>query len=170
MSMVNLRGRVAYVFEEENFDIDQIVGVKNIRISDAEALAKVAMNAYDERFAELMRPGDLLVGAANFGYGHPHYPPMIAMRKLGISAVIAESFSPGYWWGEMAEGFPQIECPGITRLVNRWDEIEVDWQRRRVINLSQGTELMFRSFSQSDLHVLEAGGLIPYIKQQRRCQ
>ena len=88
MSLVNLRGRVAYIFEEENFDIDQIVGVKNIRISDAEALAKVAMSAYDERFDQDMRPGDLLVGAANFSYGHPHYPPMIAMRKLGISAVI----------------------------------------------------------------------------------
>lgn len=169
MSLVNLRGRVAYVFNEENFDIDQIVGVKNIRISDAEALAKVAMNTYDEHFAERMRPGDLLVGAANFGYGHPHYPPMIAMRKLGIRAVIAESFSPGYWWGEMAEGFPQIECPGITRLVNRWDEIEVDWDRRRVINHSQDSELTFKPFSQSDLLVLEAGGLIPYIKQKRQC-
>jgi 3-isopropylmalate/(R)-2-methylmalate dehydratase small subunit len=170
MSLLNLRGRVAYVFEEENFDIDQIVGVKNIRTSDAEALAKLAMSAYDEHFARDMRAGDVLVGAANFGYGHPHYPPMIAMRQLGITAVIAESFSPGYWWGEMAEGFPQIECPGITRLVKRWDEIEVDWQRRRVINHSQGTELTFRPFSQSDLHVLEAGGLIPYIKQQRQCR
>jgi len=26
----NLRGRVAFIFEEENFDVDQIVGVKNI--------------------------------------------------------------------------------------------------------------------------------------------
>ncbi|OMQ39378.1 3-isopropylmalate dehydratase [Pseudomonas putida] len=169
MSLVNLRGRVAYVFEEENFDIDQIVGVKNIRISDAEVLAKVAMNAYDEHFAERVRPGDLLVGAANFGYGHPHYPPMIAMRKLGITAVIAESFSPGYWWGEMAEGFAQIECPGITRLVSRWDEIEVDWKELRVINLSRGTELTFKPFSASDLLVLEAGGLIPYLKLKRQC-
>lgn len=169
MSLVNLRGRVAYVFEEENFDIDQIVGVKNIRISDAEVLAKVAMNAYDEHFAERMRPGDLLVGAANFGYGHPHYPPMIAMRKLGITAVIAESFSPGYWWGEMAEGFAQIECPGITQLVNRWDEIEVVWKERRVINHSRGTELIFKPFSASDFAVLEAGGLIPYLKLKRQC-
>ena len=29
-TLPNLRGRVAFVFEEEDFDVDQIVGVKNI--------------------------------------------------------------------------------------------------------------------------------------------
>lgn len=168
MNLVNLRGRIAFVFEEENFDIDQIVGVKNIRMSDPDVLAKVAMNGYDEHFATRVNPGDLLVGAANFGYGHPHYPPMIAMRRLGIRGVIAESFSPGYWWGEMAEGFPQISCQGITELVKRWDEIEVDWARQRIINHTCGKELPFTPFSRSDLQVLEAGGLIPYLKQQRQ--
>jgi hypothetical protein len=61
-----------------------------------------------------VQPGDLLVGNHNFGYGHPHYPPMIGMRHLGIAGVIAESFSPGYWRGEIAMGFPQVICPGIS--------------------------------------------------------
>jgi len=167
MSLVNLRGRVAYIFEEDNFDVDQIIGVKNIRISDIDMLVNLAMKNHDPQFAKAMRPGDILVGAANFGYGHPHYPSMIAMRKLGISAVIAESFSPGYWWGEMAEGFPQIECPGITALVSRWDEIEIDWPSCCVIHHSTNTRLPFKPLSQTDLKVIEAGGLTPYLKRQR---
>ena len=36
---------------------------------------------------------------------------MIGLRRLGVRAVIAESFATGYWREEIAEGFPQIACP-----------------------------------------------------------
>ena len=130
MSLTSLRGRVAYVFEEADFDVDQIVGVENIRLTDPDALAACAMRRFDPGFAEKVEPGDVIVGAENFGYGHPHFAPMIGLRRLGIRAVIAESFATGYWREEIAEGFPQIACPGITGLVQRWDEIEIDWDGR----------------------------------------
>ena len=117
MTLQNLKGRVAFIFEEIDFDVDQIVGVKNIKIQDVEELASVAMESFEPDFRSQIRAGDLLIGNTNFGYGHPHYPPMIAMRHIGIAGVIAESFSPGYWRGEIAMGFPQISCPGYLK---RW--------------------------------------------------
>ncbi len=164
MVLRNLRGRAAFVFTDQNFDVDQIVGVKNIRLQDEQELARIAMQAYDPEFSRVVRRGDLLIGGANFGYGHPHYPPMIAMRKLGIAGVIAESFYPGYWWGEIAEGFPQISCDGILSLVERWNDLEVDWQNSRVINHSDSRSLPFEPLSQVDQRILEAGGLIPFLK------
>ncbi|MCW2241103.1 3-isopropylmalate dehydratase small subunit [Azospirillum canadense] len=166
MALKNLRGRVAFIFEQVDFDVDQIVGVKNIKITDVEELAKVAMQEYDLDFAAQVRPGDLLVGAGNFGYGHPHYPPMKAMRHLGITGVIAESFSPGYWRGEVSMGFPQVSCPGILGFVRRWDEVEVDWAAGVVRNHSQGTEIPFESLPQADAEMIEAGGLVPFLKRQ----
>ena len=118
MSLATLRGRVAWVFDEADFDVDQIVGVENIRLTDPDALAACAMRRFDPGFAEVVRRGDVVVGAENFGYGHPHFAPMIGLRRLGVSAVIAESFATGYWREEIAEGFPQIACPGITG--NSW--------------------------------------------------
>lgn len=161
--MQNLRGRIAFIFDEIDFDIDQIVGVKNIKIQDVEELASVAMQSYDPDFRDLVRPGDLLVGNSNFGYGHPHYPPMIAMRHLGIAGVIAESFSPGYWRGEIAMGFPQIPCPGIMKFVDRWDEVEVDWQDRQVRNLTKEKQLEFTELSEADMQMIRSGGLIGYL-------
>jgi len=161
--MQNLRGRVAFIFDEIDFDVDQIVGVKNIKIQNIDELASIAMQSYDPDFRKSVRPGDLLVGSSNFGYGHPHYPPMIAMRHLGIAGVIAESFSPGYWRGEIAMGFPQIPCPGIMHLVERWDEVEVDWKEKRVRNLTRGTHLEFTGLAEADVQMLEAGGLIGYL-------
>ena len=158
MTLQNLKGRVAFIFEEIDFDVDQIVGVKNIKIQDVEELALVAMESYEPDFRSQIRAGDLLVGNTNFGYGHPHYPPMIAMRHIGIAGVIAESFSPGYWRGEIAMGFPQISCPGIVKMVDRWDELEVDWRTSEVRNLTKKTEIAFEPMSESDMQMLEAGG------------
>ncbi len=164
MTLKNLRGRVAFMFEEIDFDVDQIVGVTNMKTTDIVELTKAAMQSYDKDFLNQVKPGDLLVGNHNFGYGHPHYPPMKAMRHLGITGVIAESFSPGYWRGEISMGFPQIPCPGILQFVSRWDEIEVDWASSRIRNLSQGTETNFEPLPHADSAMLEAGGLENYLK------
>jgi 3-isopropylmalate/(R)-2-methylmalate dehydratase small subunit len=165
-SLPPLRGRVAFVFEEIDFDVDQIVGVKNIKIQDVAELARLAMQAYDPDFASQVRPGDILIGAGNFGYGHPHYPPMRAMRHLGIAGVVAESFSPGYWRGEISMGFPQAACPGVLAAVSRWDEIEVDYAENLLRNLTRGTTLPIEPLSAGDAAMLAAGGLVPYLKRE----
>jgi 3-isopropylmalate/(R)-2-methylmalate dehydratase small subunit len=164
MKLKNLRGRVAFAFAEDDYDVDQIVGVRNIRIQDRDELQRIVMKSIDPDFVTAVRSGDVLVGGRNFGYGHPHYPPMTAMRNLGISCVIAESFSPGYWWGEMAEGFPQITCPGVLSLAQRWDEIEVAWDEGLVRNLITQKALPFEAFSRSELEILNSGGLLKHLQ------
>ncbi len=164
MKMPTVRGRAAYVFTEPDFDVDQIIGVKNIKLKDPAELAAVAMKEQDPEFAQKVRTGDVLVGGVNFGYGHPHYPPLIGMRHLGIRGLIAESFSPGYWRGEVAMGFPQVACPGILAAVSRWDELEIDWDAGCVRNHTRGTSLPFEPLSESDSLMIAAGGIIGYLK------
>ena len=161
MALKNLHGRVAWIFPE--IDVDDIVGVANIKLKDPVKLAEVAMSDFDPGFAAQVRPGDLLIGGENFGYGHPHYPPMIAMRQLGLSGVVAESFSPGYWRGEIAMGFPQATCPGVLGIVSRWDMVEVDWTACLFRNLTTGQNLPIEHLSQGDRKMLDNGGLIGYL-------
>lgn len=166
MTLPNLRGRVAWVFDEPDYDIDLIIGVRNIKITDVKELAALAMSDRDPNFAASVQRGDLLVGGHNFGYGHPHYPAMRAMRHLGISAVVAESFSPGFFRGEISMGFPLVTCPGILAQVQRGDEIEVDWSQACVRHLGRGISLPLQPLNASERQTLEAGGLIPYLKQR----
>jgi 3-isopropylmalate/(R)-2-methylmalate dehydratase small subunit len=166
MPLANLRGRVAWIFEEENFDVDQIVGVKNIKITNVAELATLAMTSFDPDFAAKIAPGDVIVGAGNFGYGHPHYPPLRAMRHLGLAGVVAESFSPGFWRGEISMGTPLVGCPGIVTAVRRWDEIEVDWDANLVRNHTRGVHLAMEPIARADRLMLEAGGLVPYLKRE----
>ena len=164
MSLSNLEGRAAWVFAEDDYDIDLIIGVKNIKLSDLGELGALAMNSYDPDFAKNVQKGDLLVGGDNFGYGHPHYPAMRAIRHLGVGGVIAESFSPGFFRGEISMGFPLISCPGIRAITQRWDRLRVDWDSSTVTNVSNGKTLPFERLSQVERGTLEAGGFIPYLK------
>jgi len=164
VALHNLRGRVAWIFPDDDYDVDQIVGVKNIKITDIDELAKLAMKDQDPDFASSVKRGDLLIGGRNYGYGHPHYPPMRAMRHLGIAGVIGESFSPGFWRGEISMGFPLLAAPGILECVQRWDEIEVDWAAGRVVNHTRGSSLPFAPLSLADRQMLECGGMVSYLK------
>ena len=166
MSLLPLHGRVAWVFEDDDYDIDLIVGVRNIKITDVNALAAIAMSDYLPGFAATVHKGDLLVGGHNFGYGHPHYPAMRAMRHLGIAAVIAESFSPGFFRGETSMGFPLVTCPGIRTAAQRGDELAVDWETSVVSNLTTRQQMQLEPFADSERGMLDAGGLIPYLKRR----
>lgn len=164
MSLPNLKGRVAWVFDEADYDIDRIIGVKNIKITDVQELARLAMGDVEPGFAATVAKGDLLVGASNFGYGHPHYPAMKAMRHLGIVGVVAESFSPGFFRGEMAMGFPLVTCPGILAAAQRGEAIDVDWDSGCVRLPTRGITLPFEPLGAAERGMLEAGGLNPYLK------
>ena len=166
MGLADIRGRVAWIFTEDDFDVDQIVGVKNIKVTDIDELAALAMQDRDPDFARQVRPGDVLVGGRNFGYGHPHYPPLRAMRHLGIAAVVAESFSPGFWRGEISMGFPLVPCAGILDAVKRWDEVRIDWATGILVNHANGRELACAPLALADRSMLEFGGLTGYLKHR----
>ena len=62
-------------------------------------------------------------------------------------------------------GFPQVTCPGILDFVERWDEIEVDFAASQLRNHSKGRSIPFDPLSQSEVEMLSAGGLVPYLKR-----
>jgi 3-isopropylmalate/(R)-2-methylmalate dehydratase small subunit len=63
-------------------------------------------------------------------------------------------------------GFPLATCPGIRAAVQRWDELRVDWALGHVSNLRTGQALALLPLSSSERGTLEAGGLIPYLKNR----
>ncbi len=152
-----ISGRVAWIFGDD-FDVDLIIGVENIKYYDPDVLRGVCMKRYDAEFTEQVRAGDVVVGGRNFGYGHPHYPPLVALRNLGVTAVVAESFSPGFWRGETHNGMPLVTAPGIATAVRRWDAVEVDWRSAVVRLPDTGTQLAGDPPSERVVHVIQAGG------------
>ncbi|OZF54835.1 3-isopropylmalate dehydratase [Rhodococcus sp. 14-2470-1b] len=151
-----IEGRIAWIFGDD-FDIDLVVGVSNIKSYDPDHLRSVCMHAYDPGFVDRVRQGDIIVGGRNFGYGHPHYPPMVALRNAGIAAIVAESFSPGFWRGETFNGMPLITVPGVSTAVATGDPVTLDW-RSATLRTDDGTELVGSPPNPRTVAVIEAGG------------
>ncbi|NYD59534.1 3-isopropylmalate/(R)-2-methylmalate dehydratase small subunit [Nocardioides marinisabuli] len=162
-----MTGRVAWIFGDD-FDIDLMIGVANIKYTDPEKLHAVCMKAYEEDFTDHVRAGDWLVGGRNFGYGHPHYVAMTAMRNEGIVGVLAESFSPGFWRGEISNGMPLLSVPGISTAVERWDDLEVDWRAATVRVPGKDLVLQGEVLNERYLTMLAAGGRYQLLLEEHR--
>jgi 3-isopropylmalate/(R)-2-methylmalate dehydratase small subunit len=154
---VILRGRVAWAFGDD-FDVDEIVGVENIRTFDLDVLRGVCMTPFTQGFVGEVTPGDLLIAGRNFGYGHPHDQPMLVMRAIGIAGVVAESFAPLFARSETFNGFPLLACPGIAQAAERWDEISVDWERGAVTVQRTGVTLQGTPPTEDAVDLISAGG------------
>ena len=89
-----IKGRAAWVFKETNYDIDNIVGVANITLTDIEQMKKVCMTDYDPDFAAAVQDGDVLVGGENFGCEPLVFVPYL--RRASIPASTKARF-PMAW-------------------------------------------------------------------------
>ena len=159
----DIDGRVAWIFEDENYDIDNILGPAFITVTDPDRLKAACMASDDPDFKDEVRVGDVVVGNRNFGYGHTHFTPFIAMRLLGVKAVLAESFYPDFYRAETTNGMVLLEVPGIVEATQRWDTVKVDWERGEVL-VGGREHLPFDVPSQRIMDLVENGGAVGYLK------
>ena len=162
-----IEGKAAWVFTEDDFDIDQMIGVSNISVTDPETLKKVFLNDYDPDFINYVEPGDLIIGGKNFGYGHPHMGPKTAMKVLGMGGIIAESFAPVNYRVDQTFAFVDIVCPDVTKKVSRGDRLSFDWDTNILTNHTTGEEIPCEPVSQKRKNILECGGIVEYIRKYR---
>lgn len=112
-----------------------------------------------------VRPGDVLVAGKNFGAGSGR-PAYLPLQALGIQAVVADSIARLFYRNSINGGFLVIPCPGVRAFVTEGQELEVDVERGRVVNLATGAVATFRPLPDDSppMQILRAGGLIPYLK------
>ena len=113
-----------------------------------------------------VKPGDILVAGKNYGYGSHRVRVNTVMKELGFAAVIAESFARIYFRNSIAIGFPAYEVPGITQLVEEGDRLEVDLNKLRVTNLTNGKSLSFKPHSDMVKRILETGGIFEMMRER----
>ncbi len=135
-------------------------------IFDRERLGQLCMTCIDPEFPRKARAGDILVAGERFGAGSCHIQSAYALQALGL-AVVAESMSRGFLRNGLVAGLLLIpECRRITSLVETGDELEVDFRSGRIANLTRGTSAEATPLPDFLLKVVEAGGLVSYLKAQ----
>ena len=110
--------------------------------------------------------GDIIVANKNFGCGSSREHAPIAIKAAGVSCVIAETFARIFYRNATNVGVPLLEAPGVSELIEDGEEIEVDMEKGLIISES-GKEIEFKKLPPFMLEILESGGLINYLKNQK---
>jgi 3-isopropylmalate/(R)-2-methylmalate dehydratase small subunit len=149
-----------------NIDTDVILPGKWMSLIDPEELAKHAMEGLDPRFPEKAKKGVVVVGGKNFGCGSSREQAPLALKYAGVQCVLAESFARIFFRNSINIGLPVIECKGILATVNNDDEVAVDLEAGKIMNLTQNQNLQGIKLPPFIMEILLDGGLIENLRKR----
>ena len=129
-----------------------------------EVIARHCLEAVRPEFAQQVSKGDVIVAGANFGIGSSREQAASALVHLGVAAVIAPSYSGLYFRNAFNVGLLLLTCPQALQ-IGDGEPVAFDARAGRV-RRSDGTLLACDPIPGFLLDMVEAGGLLPQLKQR----
>ena len=148
----------------DNVDTDVIIPARYLNAPSPEELAKHCMEDIDASFATTVKPGDIMVGGANFGCGSSREHAPISIRACGVRCVIAASFARIFYRNSINIGFPILECPEAAAAINNGDTVSVDFATGKIIDETTGETFRAVALPPFIEKIVEHNGLLPYLK------
>ena len=148
----------------DNVDTDVIIPARYLNAPSPEELAKHCMEDIDASFATTVKPGDIMVGGANFGCGSSREHAPISIRACGVRCVIAASFARIFYRNAINIGFPILECPEAAAAISNGDTVSVDFATGKIIDETTGESFQAVALPPFIEKIVEHNGLLPYLK------
>ena len=148
----------------DNVDTDVIIPARYLNAPSPEELAKHCMEDIDASFATTVKPGDIMVGGANFGCGSSREHAPISIRACGVRCVIAASFARIFYRNAINIGFPILECPEAAGAIQNGDTVSVDFATGKIVDETTGETFQAVALPPFIEKIVEHNGLLPYLK------
>ncbi|MDE3076690.1 MAG: 3-isopropylmalate dehydratase small subunit [Chloroflexota bacterium] len=161
---MTLSGRV-FVFERD-VDTDQIIPAQFCHSVDEELLRAHVFEYYRPDFRAVVRPGDMIFAGENFGCGSSREHAPLALKAIGVAAVVAPSFARIFYRNALNIGLPILVCPeaaaaardgGLARVDPASGNVEVD-----------GRVFRAEPFPEFLQQIIAKGGLLNYLQDRLR--
>lgn len=128
---------------------------------DAGKAAAGAFAGLDLDIVALPGPPYVIVAGKNFGCGSSRESTLRALKKIGVAAIVAGSFSHIFFRNALAVGIPALTIINGETPANTGDKVSVDVD---ACLLANGPEtLRLRQLEDLELDILETGGLHLYL-------
>lgn len=160
--METIRGRVWKFGNDVNTDV--IAPGKYLKLPNDE-MAKHVFEGIDPELPEKIKPGDIVVGGANFGSGSSRESAPAAIKYAGVSAVVAVFFARIFFRNAINLGLLVLECPESDK-IQQGDELEIDLVNGTIRNLTRGEVYQASRLPEHIQELIKAGGLVPYLEQE----
>ena len=163
MASLHLKGRL-WVLQRDgelisDIDTDMIFHNQYLAITDISKMGQYSfdnLNGFKD-FAQLAKPGDMILAGDNFGSGSSRQQAVDCFRCLGVTAVIARSYGAIYKRNAINSAFPVITMP---------DAKASDFTHLEVIELDMDKgilgDMKVEPMSGVQKDIFFAGGLFEY--------
>ena len=149
----------------DNINTDVIFpGKYTYTVTERAEIARHALEDLDPSFVANVQPGDIIVGGRNFGCGSSREQAATCLVYNGVGAIVAVSFSRIFYRNALNNGLLAIVCPAAVAAIQPGEPLTVDTERH-VIRCAAG-EFGFPPLSASVMGIVDAGGLVEYVKRK----
>lgn len=161
MSLLPLSGRARMLGDDINTD-NIISSRRKKETIDPAILRQYLLEDVDPGFAASVRPGDILVAGRNFGCGSAMEVAVTVVLGAGIRAVVAKSFSRTYLRNAMNNGL--LLAVADTDGISDGDPLILAGGPDELVLQRGDAALPCEPIPPFMLAMLEAGGLVPYLR------
>jgi len=157
-----ITGRVWKYGDDVNTDVI-FPGKYTYSVTDRKEMAKHALEDLDPGFVQNVRPGDIIVAGKNWGCGSSREQAVTCLKEAGVGAIVARGFARIYFRNCINQALPIVTCDAVDG-VESGDEITIDFSAG-IVTTPKG-EYTFPPLPPEVLEILEAGGLVEYVRKQ----
>ncbi len=155
------KGKVWVLPEEINTDM---LAPTQYLSMDPKKYSKHCLEASHPEFAKGVKTGDIIMAKRDFGKGSSREHASLAIKFLGIKAVIVESISPIMKRNLMNNGIPVFVDGDLPYTCDTGDKVEVYTDGFR--NLTKNQESELKEIPPFMVRLIESGGLFNMITER----
>jgi 3-isopropylmalate dehydratase small subunit len=109
----------------------------------------------------------IIVAGQNFGCGSSRETSVRGLRNFGVKAIVAASFARIFFRSLTNLGIPTFECREIQNRARDGELIDI-LTTEGFIELPDDRRFPFSALDPHVKKILEAGGLIPYLRMEQK--
>ncbi len=159
MSTTTIQAK-AHVYGD-HIDTDRIIPGKYTKTLDLSTLANHVLEDLDPNFNKIVQQGDILVAGINFGCGSSREQAPLALKKAGISVVIAQDFARIFFRNAINIGLPVLEIANHT--IQKGAKLDVDLKSGTVKDITANKVYNATKLPDIMIDILNEGGLVNYL-------
>lgn len=160
-----MKGRIWTFGDNVNTDVI-FPGKYTYTLKEPSDIAAHALEDLLPDFASKVQPQDIIVAGSNWGCGSSREQAVTCLVYAGVSAVVAKSFSRIYYRNALNNGLLAIECPEFVNLARPGQMATISLQDSTINLEGNGEFIKFKPFSPDVIRILDAGGLVSFVKQK----
>ncbi len=149
----------------DNVNTDQLFpGKYTYTCSKPDEIKIHLLEDLDPSFAKNVQSGDLILGGKNFGCGSSREQPVVGLKAVGISAIVAESFARIFYRSAINQGLILIECPDAVKAYSEKSSVKlyIDSGKIKI----DDKEFDFPILPKEIIAIRNAGGLLNYTRMR----